>query len=88
MKKRLINIEVVEENDQRVVVTINADGEVKRMPVDPNKKSHAQATKALRKGVVRKTRPNAKETILIGKFDEGFFARTTSLMITRVGLVR
>jgi hypothetical protein len=37
MKKRLINIEVVEENDQRVVVTINADGEVKRMPVDPNK---------------------------------------------------
>jgi hypothetical protein len=38
MKKRLINIEVIEENDQRVVITIDADGEVKRMPVDRNKK--------------------------------------------------
>ena len=69
MKKRLINIEVVEENDQRVVVTINADGEVKRMPVT-QQEAHAQATKALRKGVVGKTRPNAKEAMFIGKFDE------------------
>ena len=41
MKKRPINIEVVEENDQRVVVTINADGEVKRMPVDPTRNPRA-----------------------------------------------
>ncbi len=36
--KKIIDIEVVEENDERVVITVDTDGEIKRMLVDRNKK--------------------------------------------------
>ena len=35
--KKIIDIEVVEENDERVVITVDTDGEIKRMLVDSKK---------------------------------------------------
>ena len=39
MTKKPIHIEIVEENDERVILTVDADGRVRRVPVDGNKKS-------------------------------------------------
>ena len=71
MTKKPIHIEIVEENDERVILTVDADGRVRRVPVDGNKKSTRKPRKHYARAWSRKTRSDEKEKVLKSDFGLG-----------------